>query len=100
MEQARPERNNQTRYQTLEPPRCHVVFHNDDVTTMDFVEMVLMRVFRKEAQEAETLMMKVHTEGQAVVGTYSFDIAHSRTNLTIQMARAEGFPLQVTVEEA
>ena len=43
-------------------------------------------------------MLKVHKEGQAIVGTYTYDIAVSRANLTKQLARKNGFPLRVEVE--
>ena len=68
----------------------NVIMHNDDVTTMDFVVYVLVRIFRKSEEDAETLMLKVHNEGSAVVGTYSQDIAQSKAN---------NYPLKLTIEE-
>lgn len=82
-----------------EPHRWAVIFWNDDFTTMDFVVKVLAEVFLKPAREAEMLMMKVHEEGQAVVGTYSYDIAASRVDDATKMARKAGFPLRITYEE-
>lgn len=76
-----------------------VIMLNDDVTTMDFVVRVLVRVFHKSKEIAQSLMMKIHLEGSAVVGTYSKDIAQSKAQLTMQLAKAEGFPLKVTVKE-
>lgn len=81
-----------------EPRQYKVIFHNDDFTTMEFVTDVLRRVFNKPADEAVVLMMKVHREGQAVVGVYSFDVAMTKASQATSMARAEGFPLQVTCE--
>ena len=66
-----------------EPRQYKVIFHNDDFTTMEFVTEVLRQVFNKPADEAVTLMMKVHREGQAIVGVYSYE---------------EGFPLKITCE--
>lgn len=77
----------------------NVIMHNDDVTTMDFVVMVLKRIFRKNEQDAETIMMKVHNEGSAVVGTYSKDIAVSKAKYAMAMAKMNGFPLKLTTEE-
>jgi len=82
-----------------EPSMYDVIMLNDDVTTMDFVVRVLIRVFHKSREIAQSLMMKIHLEGSAVVGTYSKDIAESKAQLTMQLAKAEGFPLQVTVKE-
>jgi ATP-dependent Clp protease adaptor protein ClpS len=77
----------------------NVIMHNDDVTTMDFVVYVLVRIFRKSEDDAETLMLKVHNEGSAIVGTYSQDIAQSKANYTMNLAKANNFPLQLTIEE-
>ena len=63
-----------------EPGMYHVVMHNDDVTTMDFVVMVLQSIFHKPKKEAERLM--------------------SKATLAMSMADHEGFPLIVTTEKA
>lgn len=81
-----------------EPRQYKVIFHNDDFTTMEFVTDVLRRVFNKPADEAVTLMMKVHREGQAIVGIYSYDVAMTKAAQATAMARQEGFPLNITCE--
>lgn len=81
-----------------EPRQYKVIFHNDDFTTMEFVTGVLRQVFNKAADEAVTLMMRVHREGQAVVGIYSYDIAMTKASTATAMARREGFPLNITCE--
>lgn len=43
-------------------------------------------------------MQTVHENGSAIVGTYTFDIAVSRANLTKNIAKKNGFPLRVEVE--
>lgn len=81
----------------LRKPRNYkVIMHNDDVTTMDFVVEVLMSVFFKPKQEAQDLMMKIHLEGQAVVGVYPYDIAQSKTLKATELAQNNGFPLKIT----
>ena len=80
------------------PPERKVIFYNDDFTTMEFVVDVLMSIYNKSHDEAETLMQSVHEEGSSVVGVYTYDIAVSRANLTKQIARKNGFPLRVEVE--
>lgn len=99
MEKTKTDRSRIARFKTKEPSLYHVIMHNDDETTMDFVVMVLQRIFRKTAEDAEVIMMKIHTDGAAVVGTYSKDIATSKANYTETLARQEGFPLKLTVEE-
>ncbi|MCF0199189.1 MAG: ATP-dependent Clp protease adaptor ClpS [Bacteroidaceae bacterium] len=85
-----------TRFQ--EPRRYQVVMLNDDFTTMEFVVQVLETVFYKSGAEAERLMLAVHQQGMAVVGTYSLDMARTKADRAMQMAREEGFPLQVNVQ--
>ena len=75
-----------------------VIFHNDDFTTMEFVTDVLRTVFNKAAEEAVVLMMKVHREGMAVIGVYSYDVAMTKASMATSMARNEGFPLNITCE--
>ena len=81
-----------------EPRQYKVIFHNDDFTTMEFVTEVLRQVFNKPADEAVTLMMKVHREGQAIVGVYSYDVAMTKASQATAKARQEGFPLKNTCE--
>ena len=81
------------------PAKYIVFFHNDDVTTMDFVVYVLVNIFHKSLVDANHLMMKVHTEDKAPVGTYSYDIAMSKAEHATKLARENGYPLRITVEK-
>ena len=81
-----------------EPRRYKVIIYNDDFTTMEFVVMILKQVFYKSEVEAETLMLQVHNSGKAIVGIYSYDVATSKVNKAINMAREEGFPLRLVAE--
>ncbi len=83
-----------------EPKHYHVVMHNDDFTTMEFVVEILMSIFQKDAAAAQELMLQVHRKGRAVVGTYPFDIACTKVQLATTRARAAKFPFRMTVEEA
>ena len=83
----------------LPPPECKVLFYNDDFTTKDFVVDVLVNIFNKPHKEAEGLMETVHQTGSAVVGSYTYDIAISRTNTTKNLARRNGYPLRVEIEQ-
>lgn len=82
-----------------EPNLWNVLFHNDDKTTMQFVVAVLLEIFHKSVEEAMEIMLTVHNNGKAVVGTYTFEIAEDKMNATIHAAQAHGFPLKVTIEE-
>lgn len=83
-----------------EPKQYQVVFLNDDYTTKEFVTDVLQVIFHKNTEEALHLMELVHKTGSAVVGTYTYDIALTRVNLTIKVAREHGFPLRCEMREA
>ena len=89
-----------TNTRVKEPGKYNVVFHNDDFTPMDFVTMILKHIFFKSEIEAETLMLKVHNEGKAIVGTYTYDIAMSKATDATNISRKNGFPLRITVSLA
>jgi len=82
-----------------EPPKFAVLLHNDDYTTMEFVVEVLTIDFSKPSTEAMALMLKVHEEGKAVAGVYSFDIAETKISIVTEKARKAGFPLKLTLEQ-
>lgn len=91
--------NVKDRIEIREPHKWAVIFWNDDFTTMEFVVKVLTEVFLKGQQESEQIMMRVHQEGQASVGVYSYDLAVTRTKVATSMAREAGFPLKITYKE-
>lgn len=80
------------------PPLYNVVFHNDEITTMEFVIDVLIKIFRKDKTEATKIMYKVHKEGKGVAGKYTYDIAKTKVQQSTELARSNGFPLLITVE--
>lgn len=82
------------------PSRYNVVMHNDDVTPMDFVIMVIVRVFKHSLQTAEKIMMDVHTNGKAVVGNYTKEMAEAKVEESLHMSRQNGIDnFNVTAEE-
>ena len=81
-----------------EPDMYRVIMHNDDITTMEFVVDMLRTVFFKPEAEAQALMLTVHQKGKAVIGTYSLDIAVSKSQKAMSMAREQGFPFKLTWE--
>jgi ATP-dependent Clp protease adaptor protein ClpS len=82
------------------PPRHVVIMHNDDYTTMEFVVMVLEDIFHKNNSEATGIMLKIHTEGKAVCGTYPFEIAETKVETVHRMAKQAGHPLRCTIQPA
>jgi Uncharacterized conserved protein len=82
------------------PKQYKVVMYNDDYTTMEFVINVLVNVFNKKLIEAEKIMLDVHERGKGVAGIYSHDIAITKVYTAMSMAKEQGFPFKLTVEEA
>jgi ATP-dependent Clp protease adaptor protein ClpS len=80
------------------PPMYQVVLLNDDYTPMDFVIVVVQHVFGKSLEEASRVMLKVHHEGRGVVGVYTRDIAATRVEAVMQLARMNQHPLQCIME--
>lgn len=76
-----------------------VIFHNDDVTTMEFVVWALQKYFNKSEEEAVSLMYRVHLRGRAKVAVYPKEIAETKAEIVQQAARSNNFPLTVTIQE-
>ena len=81
------------------PKRFEVILLNDDYTTMEFVVEVLRRFFNKEFQTAEVIMLKIHIDGEAVCGTYSYDVAQTKVTQVIDYSRKNDQPLMCVLRE-
>ena len=81
-----------------EPKRYKVIFLNDDKTPIEFVIDLLKGVFRHTDETAKDITLKVHNEGSAVVGVYSFEIAEQKGVEATNLARQAGFPLQIKID--
>jgi ATP-dependent Clp protease adaptor protein ClpS len=82
-----------------EPKRWKVIFLNDDATPMDFVVGILIEIFHHSDTTARDIMVTVHESGSAIAGVYSFEIAEAKAVEATTVARANGFPLQIKLEE-
>ena len=72
---------------------------NDDYTPMEFVVVVLQTVFAMTREQATQVMLKVHREGMGVCGTYTRDVATTKVEQVIGIARKHQHPLQCAMEE-
>lgn len=85
----------------LRHPRLYlVVMLNDDYTPMDFVVHVLETFFSMNREQATRVMLQVHTEGKAVCGTYSRDVAETKSEQVNRYARQSEHPLICSIEVA
>jgi ATP-dependent Clp protease adaptor protein ClpS len=81
-----------------EPKKFKVVVCNDDVTTMEFVILMLVEVFNHSSEKAIDLTIDIHNNGKAVAGTYTYEIAEQKAFEAVELARLNDFPLVVKVE--
>ena len=82
------------------PPRMYqVLMLNDDYTPMEFVVHVLERYFSKTTEEATQIMLHVHQKGVGVCGVFTFEVAETKVNQTMELARKNQHPLQCTLEK-
>jgi ATP-dependent Clp protease adaptor protein ClpS len=80
------------------PPLYKVLIFNDDYTPMDFVVVILVEFFRMPAEKATQIMLKIHTEGKAVCGVYSRDVAETKAQQVNDFSRENNQPLLCHVE--
>lgn len=82
-----------------EPKRWKVLLLNDETTPMDFVVGILTDIFKHTQETAKGITIEVHNTGSGVAGVYSFEIAEAKAVESTQLARSNGFPLQIKMEE-
>ena len=82
-----------------EPKRGKVIFINDDSTPMEFVISTLMEIFKHTSETAKEITVQVHETGSGIAGVYSFEIAEAKAVEATSLARTNGYPLQIKLEE-
>lgn len=89
-----------SKIRTAPPPMYKVVLLNDDFTPMDFVVIVLERFFYMGREQATQVMLKIHTEGRGICGTFTRDVAATKVSQVRDYARTHEHPLQCVMEES
>jgi len=82
-----------------EPSKYKVIMLNDDTTPMEWVIDVLKLSFNHSQETAEKLTLTIHSEGSAVVGIYTFEIAEQKSVESVNASRERGFPLQLRLDK-
>ena len=80
------------------PPLYRVVMLNDDYTPMEFVVQVLQTIFGMGLEKATHTMLAVHTQGSAVCGIFTRDIAETKAAQVIRFARENEHPLLCEID--
>ena len=80
------------------PSMYRVMMINDDYTPMDFVVEVLVTYFNMDDQKATQVMLAVHTQGKAVCGIFTRDVAETKVAQVNQYSAESGHPLLCEIE--
>jgi ATP-dependent Clp protease adaptor protein ClpS len=82
-----------------EPPLYKVLLHNDDYTSMEFVVLLLEKVFNKSTPEATRIMLSVHQQGIGIAGVYHKEIAETKVAIVHELAQKNEYPLRCSMEK-
>jgi ATP-dependent Clp protease adaptor protein ClpS len=88
-----------TKPRTKKPSMYKVLLLNDDYTPMEFVVYILERLFRMTTEEATRVMLHVHQKGVGVCGVFTYEVAETKVQQVIDLARKNEHPLQCTMEK-
>ncbi len=87
------------RQEVTSPSLYKVFLLNDDYTTMDFVTLILEKVFHKSPMEATRIMLHVHKNGKGLAGIFTREIAETKVASVDEQSRENGFPLKCSMEK-
>jgi ATP-dependent Clp protease adaptor protein ClpS len=88
----------QPNFDLKEPMMYRVIYINDSVTTMEFVIESLITVFNHSPESAQEITIKIHEEGSGTAAILPYEMAEQKGVEVTQLARTNGFPLQVKLE--
>lgn len=80
------------------PKLYKVILLNDDYTPMEYVVQLLKVVFRKNENEAVNIMLMVHKKGSGVCGIFTKEIAETKVETVLKMAKSDQHPLKCIME--
>jgi ATP-dependent Clp protease adaptor protein ClpS len=81
------------------PPMFKVMMLNDDYTPMEFVVEVLKTIFHQPHEEAMSIMLAIHHQGSGLCGVYTRDVAETKIDHVVHIAREHEYPLQCRLEQ-
>jgi len=84
--------------ETQFPRKYKVIVLNDDQTPMEWVISILTEVFKHTHSKAEALTLAIHSDGSAIAGIYSYEIAEQKSVEATMLSRNNGFPLAFKLE--
>ncbi|MFN3076680.1 MAG: ATP-dependent Clp protease adapter ClpS [Alphaproteobacteria bacterium] len=87
------------RLRSKKPAMYKVLMLNDDYTPMEFVVHVLEHFFGKSWEEANRIMLHVHHQGVGLCGIFTYEVAETKVQQVMDLARQNQHPLQCTIEK-
>ena len=88
----------QTKVKEKKPKLYKVILLNDDYTPMEYVVMLIKKVFNKSESQAVKIMLMVHKKGSGVCGVYTKEVAETKVFTVLKMAKSDQHPLQCIME--
>jgi len=89
----------EVRKKVARPERYKVLLYNDDFTPMEFVVMILEKIFGKGPAAATQIMLQIHRSGLGVAGVYLLEVAETKVAAVHDAAEQRGYPLRAGVEK-
>jgi ATP-dependent Clp protease adaptor protein ClpS len=89
----------EVRKKVARPDKYKVLLYNDDFTPMEFVVMILEKIFGKGPAAATQIMLQIHRSGLGVAGVYLLEVAETKVAAVHDAAEQRGYPLRAGVEK-
>ena len=84
----------------LQPPKLwKVIFLNDDQNPMELGIELLTGIFKHTESTAKDITLEIHETGSGIAGVYPYEIAEQKGIEATGIARSNGSPLRIQVEE-
>ncbi len=71
----------------------------DKYISWEFSVSILMEVFHKDLEQAKAITDVILSDGEAICGIYTFEIADTKATIVEEKANKERFSLRCLVEE-
>ena len=88
----------QEKVKLKKPKLYRVILLNDDYTPMEYVVSLLKVVFKKSESEAVNIMLMVHKKGSGICGIFTKEIAETKVETVLNMAKSDQHPLKCIME--
>ena len=88
----------QEKVELKKPKLYKVILLNDDYTPMEYVVKLIRIVFRKSESEAVNIMLMVHKKGSGICGVFTKEVAETKVETVLKMAKGDQHPLKCIME--